>query len=45
MVKVESLEMEKTRTDSNFIWEIGSAGLGNILDVGRKRKGGVIVYF
>lgn len=45
MVKAESLEMEETHTDSSYIWKIDSTGLGNVLDVGRKRKGGTAVYF
>lgn len=45
MVKVESLEMEETHTDFSYIWEIDSTGLGNVLDVGRKRKGGIAGYF
>lgn len=45
MVKVESTEMEETQTDFSYIWEIDSPGLGNVLDVGRQRKGGITVYF
>lgn len=46
MVKVESLEMgKKTQTEYNSIWKIDSPDLGNFLNVGSKKKGGVTVYF
>ena len=38
--------MEETQTDFSYIQETDSLGLGNVLlDVGRKRKGGIAVYF
>lgn len=38
--------MEETQTDFSYIQETDSPGLGNVLlDVGRKRKGGITVYF
>ena len=31
--------------DFSYIWETDSPGLGNVLDMGRKRKGSITVYF